>query len=140
MYGISNDANREVYSLKSKQLIKWSLVGGFFLTPPPQTKGPPLAIALSERLISLFAFQSRKKLFFSKWFHFVRKSRIKVALHVSLNQGKRSVLLAFEDVFILAILRAMSVSTFPFITPFEINLFDVQKIPLPTDDNIESIT
>ncbi|MCK0188756.1 adenosylmethionine--8-amino-7-oxononanoate transaminase [Arenibacter sp. F20364] len=98
------------------------------------------AIALSEALISLLP-ANQEKLFFSDNGSTATEIGIKMALQYHHNLGKkRSVLLAFEDGFHGDTFGAMSVSGLSVYNgPFEDYFIEVKRIPVPTEENLESL-
>lgn len=102
------------------------------------THGP--AVELSEELIGLLP-ENQKKLFFSDNGSTATEVGIKMALQFHFNRGeKRKVMLAFEEGFHGDTFGAMSVSGLSVYNgPFEEFFIDVERIAVPTDENIESI-
>lgn len=98
------------------------------------------AVKLSEDLISILP-ENQEKLFFSDNGSTAVEVGIKMALQYHHNQGnKQHVLLAFEDGFHGDTFGAMSVSSLSVYNgPFEDFFIDVERIPVPTKENIESV-
>ncbi|WP_237561827.1 adenosylmethionine--8-amino-7-oxononanoate transaminase [Flagellimonas algicola] len=97
------------------------------------------AVKLSEELIKILP-ANQEKLFFSDNGSTATEIGIKMALQYHFNQGeKRNVLLAFEEGFHGDTFGAMSVSGLSVYNgPFEDFFIEVDRIPVPTQDNIES--
>ncbi|SFW62092.1 adenosylmethionine-8-amino-7-oxononanoate aminotransferase [Cellulophaga fucicola] len=98
------------------------------------------AIELSEELIKILP-KNQEKLFFSDNGSTSVEIGIKMALQYHFNKGeKRNVMLAFEDGFHGDTFGAMSVSSLSVYNgPFEDFFIDVERIPVPTEDNIDAI-
>ncbi|MCL5246755.1 adenosylmethionine--8-amino-7-oxononanoate transaminase [Cellulophaga sp. 20_2_10] len=98
------------------------------------------AIELSEELIKILP-HNQEKLFFSDNGSTSVEIGIKMALQYHFNKGeKRNVMLAFEDGFHGDTFGAMSVSSLSVYNgPFEEFFIDVERIPVPTEDNIDAI-
>lgn len=98
------------------------------------------AIELSEELIKILP-PNQEKLFFSDNGSTATEIGIKMALQFHFNQGrKRKVLMAFENGFHGDTFGAMSVSGLSVYNgPFEELFLEVERIPVPTADNLESI-
>ncbi len=98
------------------------------------------AIKLSEELIKILP-HNQEKLFFSDNGSTATEIGIKMALQFHFNKGeKRKVLLAFEDGFHGDTFGAMSVSGLSVYNgPFEDFFIDVERIPVPTKENLSSI-
>ncbi|NHF58767.1 adenosylmethionine--8-amino-7-oxononanoate transaminase [Flavobacteriaceae bacterium TP-CH-4] len=98
------------------------------------------AVLLSEELIQLLPY-NQEKLFFSDNGSTATEIGIKMALQYHFNRGeKRSILLAFEDGFHGDTFGAMSVSGLSVYNgPFEDFFIEVERIPVPTEDNIETL-
>ena len=97
------------------------------------------AIELSEELIKILP-ENQEKLFFSDNGSTSTEIGIKMALQYHFNQGrKRKVLMAFENGFHGDTFGAMSVSSLSVYNgPFEELFLEVERIPVPTADNLES--
>ncbi|SHI38054.1 adenosylmethionine--8-amino-7-oxononanoate transaminase [Pseudozobellia thermophila] len=102
------------------------------------THGP--AVKLSEALIKLLP-ENQEKLFFSDNGSTATEIGIKMALQFHFNQGrKRKTLLAFEEGFHGDTFGAMSVSGLSVYNgPFEDFFIDVERIAVPTDENIDEV-
>jgi len=98
------------------------------------------AVQLSEELIKILP-PNQEKLFFSDNGSTATEVGIKMALQYHFNNGNnRKVLLAFEEGFHGDTFGAMSVSGLSVYNgPFEDFFIDVERIPIPTADNIEKI-
>ncbi|WP_339707417.1 adenosylmethionine--8-amino-7-oxononanoate transaminase [uncultured Kriegella sp.] len=98
------------------------------------------AVKLSEDLINILP-QNQGKLFFSDNGSTAVEVGIKMALQYHHNQGnKQHVLLAFEDGFHGDTFGAMSVSSLSVYNgPFEDFFIEVERIPVPTKENIEGV-
>lgn len=98
------------------------------------------AIELSEELIKILP-NNQEKLFFSDNGSTSVEIGIKMALQYHFNKGeKRNVMLAFEDGFHGDTFGAMSVSSLSVYNgPFEDFFIDVERISVPTEDNIDAI-
>ncbi|MGB5554816.1 MAG: adenosylmethionine--8-amino-7-oxononanoate transaminase [Flavobacteriaceae bacterium] len=98
------------------------------------------AVALSEELIKLLP-ENQQKLFFSDNGSTAVEIGIKMALQYHFNLGeKRKVMLAFEDGFHGDTFGAMSVSGLSVYNgPFEDFFMEVERIPVPTTENIATI-
>ena len=98
------------------------------------------AVLLSEALIAILP-ENQEKLFFSDNGSTSNEIAIKMALQYHFNQGnKRNVMLAFEDGFHGDTFGAMSVSGLSVYNgPFEDFFIEVERIPVPTSENIEAI-
>ncbi|MEZ4809587.1 MAG: adenosylmethionine--8-amino-7-oxononanoate transaminase [Allomuricauda sp.] len=98
------------------------------------------AIKLSEELIKILP-HNQEKLFFSDNGSTATEIGIKMALQYHFNKGeKRNVLLAFEEGFHGDTFGAMSVSGLSVYNgPFEDFFIDVERIPVPTQENIGEI-
>ncbi len=99
------------------------------------------AVALSEALMSILP-ENQDKLFFSDNGSTATEIGIKMALQYHFNRGeKRKILLAFEEGFHGDTFGAMSVSGLSVYNgPFEELFLKVQRIPVPTKENIQDIT
>ena len=130
MYGHCNDYIIErVY--EQMQSLDQVVFSGFTHEP---------AVQLSEELIKILPF-NQKKLFFSDNGSTATEIGIKMALQYHFNKGKkRNVLLAFEGGFHGDTFGAMSVSGISVYNgPFEDLFLEVERIPAPTQNNIEAI-
>lgn len=98
------------------------------------------AVMLSEELIKILP-DNQEKLFFSDNGSTATEIGIKMALQYHFNKGeKRNVLLAFEEGFHGDTFGAMSVSGLSVYNgPFEDFFIEVERIPVPTKDNIDDI-
>lgn len=98
------------------------------------------AVKLSEELIKILP-KGQQKLFFSDNGSTATEIGIKMALQYHFNKGqKRNVLLAFEEGFHGDTFGAMSVSGLSVYNgPFEEFFIEVERIPVPTPENIGSI-
>ncbi|WP_194529394.1 adenosylmethionine--8-amino-7-oxononanoate transaminase [Zobellia roscoffensis] len=98
------------------------------------------AVKLSEELIKVLP-ENQEKLFFSDNGSTATEIGIKMALQYHFNQGrKRKTMLAFEEGFHGDTFGAMSVSGLSVYNgPFEEFFIDVERVDVPTDENIEAI-
>lgn len=98
------------------------------------------AVRLSEELIKILP-DNQEKLFFSDNGSTATEIGIKMALQYHFNKGeKRNVLLALEEGFHGDTFGAMSVSGLSVYNgPFEDFFIEVERIPVPTKDNIGDI-
>ena len=98
------------------------------------------AVKLSEELIKILP-NNQKKLFFSDNGSTSTEIGIKMALQYHFNKGeKRNVMLAFEDGFHGDTFGAMSVSGLSVYNgPFEDFFIEVERIPVPTTENIGEV-
>ncbi|WP_228236384.1 adenosylmethionine--8-amino-7-oxononanoate transaminase [Allomuricauda sp. M10] len=98
------------------------------------------AVRLSEELVKILP-KNQQKLFFSDNGSTATEVGIKMALQYHFNKGqKRNVLLAFEEGFHGDTFGAMSVSGLSVYNgPFEDFFIEVERIPVPTKENIDSI-
>ena len=130
MYGHCNDFILEKVIGQMQQLDQ-VVFSGFTHEP---------AVKLSEELIKILP-NNQEKLFFSDNGSTATEIGIKMALQYHFNKGeKRNVMLAFEDGFHGDTFGAMSVSSLSVYNgPFEDFLIEVDRIPVPTKDNIKSI-
>jgi adenosylmethionine-8-amino-7-oxononanoate aminotransferase len=98
------------------------------------------AVKLSEELIKILP-NNQEKLFFSDNGSTASEVGIKMALQYHHNKGeKRKVLLAFEEGFHGDTFGAMSVSGLSVYNgPFEDFFIEVERIPVPTETNINQI-
>lgn len=130
MYGHCNDFILERVQ-KQMHRLDQVVFSGFTHEP---------AIELSEELIKILP-PNQEKLFFSDNGSTAVEVGIKMALQYHFNRGeRRNVLLAFEEGFHGDTFGAMSVSGLSVYNgPFEDFFIDVERIPVPTKDNIEGI-
>ncbi|MEX0274953.1 MAG: adenosylmethionine--8-amino-7-oxononanoate transaminase [Flavobacteriaceae bacterium] len=130
MYGHCNDiiVERAAQQMRTLDQVVFS---GF-------THGP--AVNLSEALMKVLP-NNQQKVFFSDNGSTSTEIGIKMALQYHFNRGEqRNVLLAFEDGFHGDTFGAMSVSGLSVYNgPFEEFFIEVDRIPVPTKDNIQSI-
>jgi adenosylmethionine-8-amino-7-oxononanoate aminotransferase len=98
------------------------------------------AVRLAEELIEMLP-DNQEKVFFSDNGSTATEVAIKLSLQYHFNQGQRkSVLLAFEDGFHGDTFGAMSVSGLSVYNgPFEDFFLRVERIPLPTPENIDDV-
>lgn len=98
------------------------------------------AVKLSEELIKMLP-ENQEKLFFSDNGSTATEIGIKMALQYHFNRGeRRNVLLAFEEGFHGDTFGAMSVSGLSVYNgPFAEFFIDVERIPVPTPENIHTI-
>ncbi len=98
------------------------------------------AVKLSEELIKILP-NNQEKLFFSDNGSTSTEIGIKMALQYHFNKGeKRNVMLAFEDGFHGDTFGAMSVSGLSVYNgPFEDFFIEVERIPVPTIENIGEV-
>ncbi|WP_235855440.1 adenosylmethionine--8-amino-7-oxononanoate transaminase [Flagellimonas pelagia] len=98
------------------------------------------AVRLSEELVKILP-KNQQKLFFSDNGSTATEVGIKMALQYHFNKGqKRNVLLAFEEGFHGDTFGAMSVSGLSVYNgPFEDFFIEVERIPVPTPENIDFI-
>jgi len=130
MYGHCNDYILDRVYTQMKQLDQ-VVFSGFTHEP---------AVKLSEELIKILP-SNQEKLFFSDNGSTSTEIGIKMALQYHFNTGeKRNIMLAFEDGFHGDTFGAMSVSGLSVYNgPFEDFFIDVDRIPVPTQTNIEDI-
>ena len=130
MYGHCNDFILERVALQMRQLDQ-VVFSGFTHEP---------AVKLSEELIKILP-ENQQKLFFSDNGSTATEIGIKMALQYHFNrEEKRTVMLAFEDGFHGDTFGAMSVSGLSVYNgPFEDFFIDVERIPVPTPENIEQL-
>ena len=130
MYGHCNDfiVERVINQMRQLDQVVFS---GFTHEP---------AVKLSEELIKILP-DNQEKLFFSDNGSTATEIGIKMALQYHFNRGeKRRVMLAFEDGFHGDTFGAMSVSGLSVYNgPFEDFFMDVERIPVPTSENIEQL-
>lgn len=98
------------------------------------------AVALAERLLALLP-HNQAKLFFNDNGSTAVEAGIKMALQYHYNMGKsRDTLIAFEGGFHGDTFGAMSVSGLSsYNGPFEDFLLKTKRIPVPQEDNLESV-
>ncbi len=127
MYGHCNDYILEKVHHQMQRLDQ-VVFSGFTHEP---------AIKLSEALIKILP-ANQKKLFFSDNGSTAVEIGIKMALQYHFNKGeKRQTMLAFEDGFHGDTFGAMSVSSLSVYNgPFEDFFIAVERIPVPTKENI----
>ncbi|WP_422083160.1 adenosylmethionine--8-amino-7-oxononanoate transaminase [Ulvibacterium sp.] len=130
MYGHCNDF---ILERVQKQMYRMDQVVFSGFTHEP-------AIELSEELMKILP-PNQDKVFFSDNGSTAVEIGIKMALQYHFNRGdKRNILLAFEEGFHGDTFGAMSVSGLSVYNgPFEDFFIDVERIPVPTKDNIESL-
>ncbi|MEM8999421.1 MAG: adenosylmethionine--8-amino-7-oxononanoate transaminase [Bacteroidota bacterium] len=130
MYGHCNDYILDRVTRQMQQLDQ-VVFSGFTHRP---------AVELSEALIAVLP-ENQEKLFFSDNGSTATEIAIKMALQYHFNQGKKkNVLLAFEDGFHGDTFGAMSVSGLSVYNgPFEDFFIKVERIPVPTVENIEKM-
>lgn len=130
MYGHCNDFILEKVYLQMQRLDQ-VVFSGFTHEP---------AVRLSEQLIKILP-ENQEKLFFSDNGSTAVEIGLKMALQFHFNQGeKRDKMLAFEDGFHGDTFGAMSVSSLSVYNgPFEDFFIAVERIPVPTKENIEDI-
>ncbi len=130
MYGHCNDYIVEKVHHQMQQLDQ-VVFSGFTHEP---------AVKLSEELIKILP-NNQVKLFFSDNGSTSTEIGIKMALQYHFNKGvKRNVMLAFENGFHGDTFGAMSVSGLSVYNgPFEDFFIKVERIPVPTKENIEAI-
>ena len=130
MYGHCNEYILEKVHSQMQQLDQ-VVFSGFTHEP---------AVKLSEELIEILP-NNQEKLFFSDNGSTSTEIGIKMALQYHFNKGeKRNVMLAFEDGFHGDTFGAMSVSGLSVYNgPFEDFFIDVERIPVPTKDNLTDV-
>lgn len=130
MYGHCNDYILEKVHQQMQRLDQ-VVFSGFTHEP---------AVRLSEELIKILP-ANQEKLFFSDNGSTAVEIGIKMALQYHFNKGeKRQIMLAFEDGFHGDTFGAMSVSSLSVYNgPFEDFFIDVERIPVPTKENITDI-
>lgn len=129
VYGHCNDFILEKVNAQMQRLDQ-VVFSGFTHEP---------AVRLSEELMKILP-ENQSKLFFSDNGSTAVEVGIKMALQFHFNQGeKRKVLLAFEEGFHGDTFGAMSVSGLSVYNgPFEEFFLDVERIPVPSPDNIQT--
>ena len=130
IYGHCNDFILDRVAAQMRQLDQ-VVFSGFTHEP---------AVRLSEELIKILP-DNQCKLFFSDNGSTATEIGIKMALQYHFNKGnKRNIMLAFEDGFHGDTFGAMSVSGLSVYNgPFEEHFIQVERIPVPTAENIEDI-
>jgi len=130
MYGHCHPAITSAMT-KQMQELDFVMFSGFTHRP---------AIELSEQLIAILP-DNQKKIFFNDNGSTAIEAGIKMALQYYHNQGdKRDTLIAFEAGFHGDTFGAMSASGLSsYNGPFEDFLLKVERIPVPTDHNIEAV-
>ncbi len=130
MYGHGNEYIINAMTAQMKQL-DFVLFSGFTHEP---------AVQLSERLIPLLP-NNQVKIFYNDNGSTAVEAGIKMALQYHHNQGeKRDMLIAFEDGFHGDTFGAMSASGLSsYNGPFEDFLLKVERIPVPKEDNLDSV-
>ncbi len=130
VYGHCNDYILEKVQAQMQQLDQ-VVFSGFTHEP---------AVKLSEALIKVLP-NNHQKLFFSDNGSTATEIGIKMALQYHFNKGeKRPVLLAFEEGFHGDTFGAMSVSGLSVYNgPFEDFFIQVERIPVPTKENIGEV-
>lgn len=129
-YGHCNDYIIERVQAQMQQLDQ-VVFSGFTHEP---------AVRLSEELIKILP-NNQEKLFFSDNGSTATEIGIKMALQFHFNRGeKRPIMLAFEEGFHGDTFGAMSVSSLSVYNgPFEDFFIEVERIPVPTKNNIQQI-
>jgi len=129
-YGHCNDFITEKVHAQMQQLDQ-VVFSGFTHEP---------AVKLSEELIKVLP-DNQEKLFFSDNGSTATEIGIKMALQYHFNQGrKRKTMLALEEGFHGDTFGAMSVSGLSVYNgPFEEFFIDVERVDVPTDENIEAL-
>ncbi|PKA97986.1 adenosylmethionine-8-amino-7-oxononanoate aminotransferase [Flavobacteriaceae bacterium MAR_2009_75] len=130
VYGHCNDYILERVHAQMQQLDQ-VVFSGFTHEP---------AVRLSEELIKILP-NNQEKLFFSDNGSTATEIGIKMALQYHFNRGeKRPIMLAFEEGFHGDTFGAMSVSSLSVYNgPFEDFFIEVERIPVPTSNNIQQI-
>lgn len=130
MYG---HANEQIVSAITQQMQTLDFVMFSGLTHEP-------AIELSEKLMEILP-NNQAKIFFNDNGSTAVEAAIKMAFQFFHNKGvKRDTLIAFEDGFHGDTFGAMSASGLSsYNGPFEDFLLRVERIPVPTEDNLEEI-
>jgi len=130
MYGHCNDFIIEKVTAQLQQLDQ-VVFSGFTHEP---------AIKMSEALMAILP-QNQQKIFFSDNGSTSVDIAIKMALQYHFNQGeKRARIIALEDAFHGDTFGAMSVSGLSVYNgPFEDFLLTIDRVEVPTDENIESV-
>nr|WP_299170934.1 adenosylmethionine--8-amino-7-oxononanoate transaminase [uncultured Allomuricauda sp.] len=130
MYGHCNEAITSAITEQMKQL-DFVMFSGFTHTP---------AVELSEQLMAILP-DNQAKIFFNDNGSTAVEAAIKMALQFYHNKGeKRDTLIAFEGGFHGDTFGAMSASGLSsYNGPFEDFLLKVERIPVPTEENIEKV-
>ncbi|PHN95243.1 adenosylmethionine--8-amino-7-oxononanoate transaminase [Maribacter sp. 6B07] len=130
MYG---HANEQIVSAITQQMQTLDFVMFSGLTHEP-------AIELSEKLMEILP-NNQAKIFFNDNGSTAVEAAIKMAFQFFHNKGeKRDTLIAFEDGFHGDTFGAMSASGLSsYNGPFEDFLLKVERIPVPTEDNLDEI-
>ncbi len=130
MFGHCNDTILEKVSLQMQQLDQ-IVFAGFTHQP---------AIELSENLMKILP-DNQQKLFFSDNGSTANEVAIKMTLQYHFNKNhKKSTLIAFENAFHGDTFGAMSTSGLSVYNgPFADYLIDIQRIPTPNKENIDSV-
>lgn len=125
--------NKKIMDAMTKQMkeLDFTMFSGFTHRP---------AVELSEKLLEILP-ENQSKIFFNDNGSTAVEAAIKMALQYYFNKGeKRDTLIAFEDGFHGDTFGAMSASGLSsYNGPFEDFLLKVERIPVPTDDTIESV-
>ncbi|MEM8507038.1 MAG: adenosylmethionine--8-amino-7-oxononanoate transaminase [Bacteroidota bacterium] len=130
MYGHGN-AHITGAVAKQMQTLDFVMFSGF--THPP-------AVELSEKLIEILP-ENQAKIFFNDNGSTAVEAAIKMAIQYYHNQGeKRDTLIALEDGFHGDTFGAMSASGISsYNGPFEDFLLKVERIPVPTQENLSAV-
>lgn len=130
MYG---HCNEQITSKVAAQMLTLDQVVFTGFTHEP-------AVELSEKLMAILP-GNQQKLFFNDNGSTAVDAGIKIALQYHFNNGdKRDTLLAFEDGFHGDTFGAMSVSSLSVYNgPFEDFFLNVERIPVPTKENIAEV-
>lgn len=130
MYGHCNDAIIVAVHQQMQQLDQVVFTG---FTHAP-------AVELSEKLMAILP-SNQQKIFFNDNGSTAVDAALKMALQYFFNKGKkRTTLIAFEDGFHGDTFGAMSVSGLSVYNgPFEEFFLNVERIPVPTSENVEEV-
>lgn len=130
MYGHGNQQISEAVSQQMREL-DFTMFSGFTHLP---------AIELAEKLLEILP-ENQSKVFFNDNGSTAIEAAIKMALQYFHNRGdKRDTLIAFEDGFHGDTFGAMSASGLSsYNGPFEDFLLKVERIPVPTEENISEL-
>jgi adenosylmethionine-8-amino-7-oxononanoate aminotransferase len=130
MYGHCNPA---IVQAVSEQLHRLDQIVFTGFTHEP-------AVKLAEKLLEILP-ENQARIFFNDNGSTAVEAAIKMALQYFYNQGqKRNTLIAFEDGFHGDTFGAMSVSGLSVYNgPFEEHFLKVERIPVPTDDNLNQV-